>query len=193
MGSASIYSFPDKAILGVTSGISHRLECTGMRAVTFRYPPHTRTFLLAHFWLRHRRQAETWITRRYGRRISFKSDSIGRDTQYEESNVRAIFPTHNPTHNSRSLVGLTSILAVPCCKTDNRSAVALEEEAIQYGCCPQLLLPVCSHTSRASPLIVRYQSSELRRSGMQFIGSHKSRRRPGSCRKLQSSSSLSNL
>src|SRR5712672_2193666 len=115
MGSASIYSFPDKAILGVTSGISHRLECTGMRAVIFRYPPHTRTFLSAHFWLRHRRQAETWITPQYGRRTSFKSDSIGRDSQYEESNVRAIFPTHNPTHNSRSLVGLTSILAVPSC------------------------------------------------------------------------------
>src|SRR6266404_3182749 len=120
MGSASIYWFPDKAILGVTSGISHRLECTGMRAVIFRYPPHTRIFLSADFWLRHRRQAETWITPQYGRRTSFKSDSIGCDSQYEESNVRAIFPTHNPTHNSCSLVRLTGILAVPavlCCKT----------------------------------------------------------------------------
>src|SRR5258708_23703334 len=81
MGSASIYWFPDKAILGVTSGISHRLECTGMWAVIFRYPPHTRIFLSAHFWLRHRRQAETWITLQYGRRTSFKSDSIGRDSQ----------------------------------------------------------------------------------------------------------------
>src|SRR5258707_15633464 len=113
MGSASICSFPDKAILGVTSGISLRLEGTGMRAVTVRYPPHTRIFLSAHFWLRHRRQAETRITPQYGRRTSFKSDSIGGDTQSEESNVRAIFPTHNPTHNSCSLVRLTGILAVP--------------------------------------------------------------------------------
>src|SRR6266404_3225124 len=98
MGSASIYWFPDKAILGVTSGISHRLECTGMRAVIFRYPPHTRIFLSAHFWLRHRRQAETWITPQYGRRTSFKSDSIGRDTQYEESKSGPFFqPTTQPT------------------------------------------------------------------------------------------------
>jgi hypothetical protein len=62
MGSASIYWFPDKPILGVTSGISHRLECTGMQAVIFRYPPHTRIFFVGTFWLRHRRQAETWIT-----------------------------------------------------------------------------------------------------------------------------------
>ena len=122
-----------------------------MRAVIFRYPPHTRIFLSAHFWLRHRRQAETWITLQYGRRTSFKSDSIGRDSQYEESNVRAIFPTHNPTHNSRSLVGLTSILAVPCCKTDNRSAVALEEEAIPiWLLSPVVVIGLFPHFSRLS-------------------------------------------
>src|SRR5260370_7633339 len=98
MGSVSIYWFPDKAILGVTSGISHRLECIGMRAVIFRYPPHTRIFLSADFWLRHRRQAETWITPQYGRRPSFKSDSIAPDSQYKKTTVPPLFPTHNPTH-----------------------------------------------------------------------------------------------
>jgi len=48
MGSASIYWFPDKAILGVTSGISHRLECTGMRAVIFRYPTAYAHFLVGN-------------------------------------------------------------------------------------------------------------------------------------------------
>ena len=37
------------------------------------------------------------------------------------------------------------------------------------GCCPQLSFPICSQTSRASPPIVRYQSSEFLRSRMYLI------------------------
>src|SRR5213593_364751 len=61
------------------------------------------------------------------------------------------------------------------------------------GCCPQLSLPTCSHTYRTSPPIVMYQSSALLRKGMYLIGSQKSWRRLGSRKKLQSSSSFSNL
>src|SRR5215472_8495792 len=61
------------------------------------------------------------------------------------------------------------------------------------GCWPQLSFPICSQTSRASPPMERNQSFRLGPRRMYLMGSQKSWRNIGSARKLQSSSSRSNL
>jgi len=61
--------------------------------------------------------------------------------------IRRRVPGSSCAHNG----GLTSILAVPCCKTDNRSAVALEEEAIPvWLLSPVVVIGLFPHFSRLS-------------------------------------------